>query len=308
MNSILNFVIYYFMLLSCLAISMNSSDLDFKIVGGAPCPIEISKFAVFLNRDRNLKFCGGSLITFNMVLTAAHCVVDLQRSPQLITVVAGAQSPASLHIQKRRGKRISIPREYKKKDNVIDVAVIEVDESFNKSATVGLVKLPKSRIYEIWKKCPYSIVMGWGRQEEYNPKNPNSEYEKKPRNPNLQCVTLQLLPPLDCNKYVTKGNYYILCAWYKPGGKDSCLGDAGGPMICDGTQIGIVSDGFGCALRQKPGFYTRVDVVIDFIGSVLNVEGRSINNGVNNIRSISIFHLLICIIILSKTLVVIEIR
>ncbi|XP_045467012.1 chymotrypsin-2-like [Harmonia axyridis] len=302
MNSILNFVIYYFMIQSCSVISMNSSDVTFKIVGGAPCPIKISKFAVSLQKD-DFKFCGGSLITFKMVLTAAHCVVDLQKSPELITVVAGAQFPANLYVQRRRGKRISIPREYNKWDNIKDVGTIEVDESFCQSATIDLVKLPRSTITDMVRKCPEAIVMGWGRQELYNPTDSKTKYEQNPRDPNLQCVTLQLLKPQDCKKYLTTGlHYYMFCAWYRRGGKDACLGDSGGPMICDGTQIGIVSQGYGCALPEKPGVYTRVDVLMDFIGSVLNVEARSINNGVNNIRSISIFHLLIGILILSKTL------
>lgn len=56
----------------------------------------------------------------------------------------------------------------------------------------------------------------------------------------------------------------MLCAAAR--GKDSCQGDSGGPMFNQqGTLVGIVSWGEGCASRGKPGVYARVSSSIDFI-------------------------------------------
>jgi trypsin len=49
-------------------------------------------------------------------------------------------------------------------------------------------------------------------------------------------------------------------------GKDSCQGDSGGPLLNQqGTLIGTVSFGEGCAKEGKPGIYSRISSLMDFI-------------------------------------------
>jgi len=56
-------------------------------------------------------------------------------------------------------------------------------------------------------------------------------------------------------------------------GKDSCQGDSGGPMIdkVSGKQVGVVSWGFGCALSQYPGVYSKVQNQIDWIEQYIDL-------------------------------------
>jgi hypothetical protein len=65
-----------------------------------------------------------------------------------------------------------------------------------------------------------------------------------------------------------------LCAGALAGGRDSCQGDSGGPVVAllsggdgwaMGTQVGLVSYGYGCAQPNSPGGYTRISAFIPWL-------------------------------------------
>lgn len=70
-----------------------------------------------------------------------------------------------------------------------------------------------------------------------------------------------------------------VCAGYKRGGSDTCLGDSGGPLLCSlnysGTSrwflYGVTSFGEGCGQQGKFGIYTKVSNFIDWIKTITNI-------------------------------------
>jgi len=97
-------------------------------------------------------------------------------------------------------------------------------------------------------------VVGWGMPDE------NAGGTTRV----LQKLSVPIIPNGKCSKWmpglVTER---MVCAGYEEGKKDACTGDSGGPLILKQAnkqwwQIGIVSWGEGCAGKHKPGMYSRV--------------------------------------------------
>lgn len=67
----------------------------------------------------------------------------------------------------------------------------------------------------------------------------------------------------------------MICAGYKKGGKDACVGDSGGPQVdSTGVLVGLVSWGNMCALPGYPGVYTRVGNYIEWIAETISKRSR----------------------------------
>lgn len=83
----------------------------------------------------------------------------------------------------------------------------------------------------------------------------------------LQVVRLPILPKIQCQQMFLAAGHVkairdtFVCAGYNDGGKDSCEGDSGGPLMVqkDGRWllVGTVSHGIKCAEPNLPGVYMR---------------------------------------------------
>ncbi|XP_075114143.1 trypsin-like [Leptodactylus fuscus] len=92
------------------------------------------------------------------------------------------------------------------------------------------------------------LISGWGNTLSSGTSMPNL----------LQCLNAPILTSAQCsNAYPGEITGNMICIGYLEGGKDSCQGDSGGPVVCNGQLQGIVSWGYGCALRNYPGVYTK---------------------------------------------------
>ncbi|XP_021957380.1 serine protease 27 [Folsomia candida] len=97
-------------------------------------------------------------------------------------------------------------------------------------------------------------VVGWGMPDE------NAGGTTRV----LQKLSVPILPLKRCQKWLPGlVTQRMICAGFEEGKKDACTGDSGGPLILKQSnkqwwQIGIVSWGEGCAGYHKPGLYSRV--------------------------------------------------
>jgi secreted trypsin-like serine protease len=87
----------------------------------------------------------------------------------------------------------------------------------------------------------------------------------------LQKVQVKVIPYGTCDEMY--GGFIdrptMICAGTENGGKDACFGDSGGPLFVrqneQMVQVGVVSFGQGCARPDRPGVYSRVSAVYDWI-------------------------------------------
>ena len=79
-------------------------------------------------------------------------------------------------------------------------------------------------------------------------------------------IELRIIKENDCqNAYPGLITSRMMCIGCLEGGKDSCKGDGGGPVVCHGELQGIVSWGYKCGERNRPSVYTNVCKFHDWI-------------------------------------------
>ncbi|KAE8284274.1 Prostasin [Larimichthys crocea] len=114
-----------------------------------------------------------------------------------------------------------------------------------------------------------SWVTGWGAVKELEP---------LPSTQALQEVEVLVTGNRQCNCLIGVGivSDNMICAGVLAGGKGSCLGDSGGPMVNKQgpvwIQSGVVSFGFGCARPNLPGVYSRVSRYQSWINSHISSD------------------------------------
>ncbi|PSN46395.1 hypothetical protein C0J52_15912 [Blattella germanica] len=88
---------------------------------------------------------------------------------------------------------------------------------------------------------------------------------------NLKEVDVPIIGTVTCQHYYESDTVVEtnICAGYDIGEKDACGGDSGGPLICNGILMGLVSWGYRCAFPESPGVYTRVKSYLQWINKTV---------------------------------------
>ncbi|ETE66198.1 Ovochymase-2, partial [Ophiophagus hannah] len=208
-----------------------------SVPGGQPWQVSIKR--------GHSHFCGGSLIGDDVVVTAAHCVIDFDLKVVKNLIVTVGEFDLGSGDEEEQNVPVSeivVHPDFNRFGYMdSDIALLYLKHHVQYGYEVQPICLPhKEDVFEAGTLC---VVSGWGKTSE--------------------------------------GQRSMLCAGFPDGGRDACKGDSGGPLACRKasglwTLVGITSWGIGCGKgwltdkringsRGSPGIFSKVNELLDFI-------------------------------------------
>ncbi|GBL89638.1 Serine proteinase stubble [Araneus ventricosus] len=214
--------------------------------------------------------CGGVLVSAKYAITAGHCQPG--RFLSSLVVILGEHDILTdrerLKPEMRRVKRMIVHRHYNPQNFDNDIALLELDPPVVFRPHISPICLPEPDEDFTGRSA---FVSGWGKTT-HGGAIPNL----------LQEVQVPIMSNADCVEMFKEAGHTklikptFLCAGYKAGGKDSCEGDSGGPLMVERENgqwvlVGTVSHGIRCADANLPGVYMRISAYRPWIDKIMKI-------------------------------------
>ncbi len=197
--------------------------------------------------------CGGTHIGDKWVMTAAHCAAEFRVGD--FVNIGGLRVSQMVQGNEGEWRQIvgrSCHPNYRSWSENFDFCIVELD-SPSSAPTIAIDRSQSSHA------GTNAVVVGWGslRQGGGSPDV-------------LQEALVPVIDDSTCSQLYGNFTGNMMCAGYLQGGIDSCQGDSGGPLVSTvtGELIGVVSFGRGCAQRNVPGVYAKINTVDEWICDV----------------------------------------
>ncbi|XP_029134080.2 chymotrypsin-like protease CTRL-1 [Labrus bergylta] len=233
------------------------APLRTKIVGGdtttaGSWPWQVSVH--FQSSANRAHICGGTLITDQWVVTAAHCI--LSTLPNVWTLYFGRETQGGPNVNEvnRSVSQVIVNPNYNDTLFNNDIALMKLTSPVNFTDYIRPICLASNSSQ--FHNSTLCWATGWGRTGKDEPLQAFDKLQEVqiPVVGNKQCTCNYKPEPL------VNITDKMICAGQE--NKGACQGDSGGPLQCkQGSvwiQAGIASFGVPCALANFPEVYSRV--------------------------------------------------
>eukprot|EP00541_Cyclophora_tenuis_P016416 CAMPEP_0116559890 /NCGR_PEP_ID=MMETSP0397-20121206/10664_1 /TAXON_ID=216820 /ORGANISM="Cyclophora tenuis, Strain ECT3854" /LENGTH=578 /DNA_ID=CAMNT_0004085743 /DNA_START=41 /DNA_END=1777 /DNA_ORIENTATION=- len=232
------------------------------VVGGTNAdPTRFPYYAILdVETPAGFFFCGAVLVNDDILLTTAECTTGFTSIFAAVNFTVEAETPTGFEYF-REVTNVFVHPEFNATNNRNDLAVLKLELPVNQVAPISI------RAQRVGNGVEVTAV-GFGELAANTNNFPDI----------LQEVEIVTIPTQDCNaRYAGTGvtvlNQRQVCALAP--GRDTCNGDAGGPVVMKGATVAddqlvfLTSFGIGCADENRPGIYVRLHHFAQFVDDAL---------------------------------------